>query len=593
MNPTPRCVIHCRVSTAKQAYEGESLEVQRSICLDIASRNGWTLAHEPWLESYSGRKDVRPVFADVIAFLDAHPGQVRYYVFRAIDRFTRGGTGMYEQMKAALARRGVELVDSMGVIQPIKNTLEHVGFEYEWSRVSPSEVAEAVLATTAKAEATTILTRLIGQEIRLTQHGYKIREAVDGYRNERIQVDGKRRVVQVPDPERAHFYRAMFELRAEGQLTDAQIVERINAMGFRSRVRNRWDPSHQRVIAKRGGIKLSVKRYQEVIKRPIYCGVVWEKWTSWRPVRAAYDGLVSIDTWNAANRGSRAIWDTSRGLELQMNVGPAHEQRSKNNPQYPFRRVVLCPICHKPFLGSASRSRSGRHVPAYHCARNHPRLARNKSAFEGSVRAFIGGLRFEHSVVRAAVELVYQRYGSRGAELAAQAAECAKAVAALEAQKADAARAFLSATTDTMRRALEREVERLDREIAQAQVQGERLAVSEADLDDYLHMVEEIMEHPALLLENAENPRLLRSRFDLAFEQLPTLTEIESGTAKLSAIMHLCEGEEDPRSVQVRPRGFSWNLIEADILRWKRERLLPPNQMDPSEYKPSDADSHT
>jgi len=578
MNPTPRCVIHCRVSTAKQAYEGESLEVQRSICLDIASRNGWVLAHEPWLESYSGRKDVRPVFADVIAFLDAHPGQVRYYVFRAIDRFTRGGTGMYEQMKAALARRGVELVDSMGVIQPVKNTLEHVGFEYEWSRVSPSEVAEAVLATTAKAEATTILTRLIGQEIRLTQHGYKIREAVDGYRNERIQVDGKRRVVQVPDPERAHFYRAMFELRAEGQLTDAQIVERINAMGFRSRVRNRWDPSHQRVIAKCGGIKLSVKRYQEIIKRPIYCGVVWEKWTNWRPVRAAYDGLVSIDAWNAANRGSRVILETSRGLELQVNAGAAREHRSKNNPQYPFRRVVLCPICHKPFLGSASRSRSGRHVPAYHCARNHPRLARNKPAFEGSVGDFISGLRFERSVVSAVVDLVRQRYGSRGAELAAQATECAKAVAALEAQKADAARAFLSATTDTTRRALEREVERLDRDISQAQVEGERLSFSEAELDDYLHKLEEIMEHPALLLENAENPRLLRSRFDLAFEQLPTLTEIESGTAKLSAIMHLCEGVEDPRSVQVRPPGLTWNLIEADILRWKRERLLPPNQ---------------
>src|SRR3569623_696050 len=99
----------------------------------------------------------------------------------------------------------------------------------------------------------------------------------------------------------------MFELRAAGQLTVPQIVERINAMGFRSRVRNRWDPTHQRIIGKRGGQKLTPKRYQEIIKRPIYCGVVWEKWTNWQPVKAAYDGRVSIEVWNVANRGSRII----------------------------------------------------------------------------------------------------------------------------------------------------------------------------------------------------------------------------------------------------------------------------------------------
>lgn len=291
MTPKARCVIHCRVSTGKQAYEGESLQVQAKVCLDIAAHNGWTVAHPPWLEAYSGRKANRPAFSEVLAFLDEHPGTVSYYVFRAIDRFTRGGIVAYENMKQQLAVRGVELVDSMGVIQPSKNTLDHVGFEYDWSRVSPSEITEAVLATTAKSEATTILTRLIGQEISLTQQGYKIRDAVDGYKNERVQVGGKRRVIQVPDPERAKFYIAMFKLRAIGQLTDPDIVARINAMGFRTRVRHRWDATHQRIIGRRGGNPLCVKRLQEIIKRPIYCGIVWEKWTNWRPVKASYAGL--------------------------------------------------------------------------------------------------------------------------------------------------------------------------------------------------------------------------------------------------------------------------------------------------------------
>jgi hypothetical protein len=83
-------------------------------------------------------------------------------------------------MKRELASRGVEMIDSYGVIQPVKNTLADVGFEYEWSRQSPSEITEVVLATTSKQEITTILTRIIGQEIRLTQRGYKIRAPEDG-----------------------------------------------------------------------------------------------------------------------------------------------------------------------------------------------------------------------------------------------------------------------------------------------------------------------------------------------------------------------------------------------------------------------------
>src|SRR6478609_2060403 len=137
-----KCVIHCRVSSAKQAQEGESLDVQESICTNIAANRGWTLAHKPWRESFSGRKSKRTKFAEILEFLKQNPGEARYYIFRSIDRFTRGGSFEYEAMKRELAAHGVEMVDSYGIIQPTKNTLEDLGFEYEWSRSSPSQIAE-------------------------------------------------------------------------------------------------------------------------------------------------------------------------------------------------------------------------------------------------------------------------------------------------------------------------------------------------------------------------------------------------------------------------------------------------------------------
>ena len=93
-------------------------------------------------------------------------------------------------MKQELSSRGVAMVDSYGIIQPVVNTLKELGFEYDWSQFHPSEITEVVLATTSNQEITTILTRLIGQEIRNSARGFKVRSQDDGYVNKKKYVDG-------------------------------------------------------------------------------------------------------------------------------------------------------------------------------------------------------------------------------------------------------------------------------------------------------------------------------------------------------------------------------------------------------------------
>ncbi|MEJ7925770.1 recombinase family protein [Sphingobium sp. AN641] len=564
-----QCVVHCRVSTGKQAYEGESLAVQESLCLEIAARNGWTLAHAPWLEAYSGRKSIRPAFADILQFLDDHPGQVGYYLFRSIDRFTRRGTYTYEGMKRALADRGVRMIDSMGVIQQPVNSLGDLGFEYDWSIGSPSEITEVVMATTAKAEVTTILTRLIGQEIRLAQRGYKIRGPQDGYKNEKIYVDGKRRTIQVPDPERAPFYIKMFELRASGQLSDEQIVVRLNAIGFRTRTVRRWDAEHRGIIGTRGGVPLTVKRFQEIIKRPIYCGVVWEKWTNWQPIRAAYPGLVSIEIYNAANRGVRYLAKLEGdGLELKHNYRQT-VPLNRNNPLFPYKNVILCPACRKPFMASSSRSRSGYRVPAYHCSRKHKRIAYNKVAFEKIVSDYVGRLRFQPHITDLLIATIYQKYGERHAETLDDAAAVGRMVADLEAEKAANIRAFPKAMTTFMQRAIEEEIVRLDREIAVTMKARHKMEVSESELDRYTKALKEVMDNPGLLLDQPTSVARQKSRFMLLFQDFPTIDELASGTAKLSLLVEPCEGQTDPNTVLVRLQGLNWNGVVISCLkRW-------------------------
>lgn len=572
----PACVIHCRVSTAKQAYEGESLVVQQELCAAIARERGWRIAHEPWAERFSGRKQ-RPLFAEILAYLDEHPGQVKYYLFRSIDRFTRGGTLAYEQMKRELTLRGVEMVDSFGIIQPIKNTLDHLGFEYDWSRSSPSEISEAVVATAAKHEVTTILTRLIGQEIRLTQRGYKLRAPSDGYENKRVFVEGLKRTIQVPHPERAQYVIAMYELRASGQHTDAEICERLNGMGYRTPVHNRWDASHARVIGSSGGNPLTPKHLQSLIKRPIYCGIVCETWTRWLPVRAAYDGLVSIDLFNRANRGAVYVQERADGgVELLYNHSPVPSVKRLNrvNPDFPLKHVIRCPQCKKLVWGSAPRGRTGRRYPTYHCKRHHKYWGMPKAELEDVVRAFLFRLRFAPETIGMFRSVLIDRYRQRQAELLRMTAVVGSNVSDLEIQLASVADAFKRANTDFMRASMEADAERLREEIEKARTVRHRLELTEEDIELFVRDVQIILEHPAILLENPANTREMQALWLLAFERLPTVQEIALGTAKLSRFFYIISTSEDAKSALVRLRRLSWNQIEAILLQWKENRHL-------------------
>ena len=364
------------------------------------------------------------------------------------------------------------MIDSYGIIQPTRNTLEDLGFEYEWSKTSPSEIAEVVVASSAKQEVTNILTRLIGQEIRLTQRGYKMRGPQDGYLNEKIYVEGKKRTVQVPDPGRAQFFIEMFKLRASGQLTDKEIVARINAMGYRSRTRNRWDETRQRIVATTGGNLLNLKRFQEIIKRPIYCGVVCEKWTNWQPIKAQYDGLVSLETFNAANRGKVFIRSKKEdALEIFYDYQPLkmRHERTRNNPLFPFKNVILCSLCRKPLLGSSPQGRSGQRFPTYHCSRGHKYFGVRKSELESQVERFVGSLRFHPEIFRNLNEVFIQTYHEKQGEVLTAAAQVGHTVADLEAQKAQTVQAFKLATSDVMRRVLENDAEELEQQIEYSQ----------------------------------------------------------------------------------------------------------------------------
>jgi site-specific DNA recombinase len=586
MNPVmktterPHAIIHTRVSSAKQAHEGESHDVQQGIIVAFAENRGWDV-DKIWNESFSGRKSKRPVFLEILDYLDAHPGRIEFYIFRAIDRFTRGGPTEYELMKRELQKRGVQMVDTNGMIQASQNTLADLGVEYDWSRYSPSELTEVVVSTTSKQEITTIQTRMIGQEIRLTRRGFKVRRAQDGFRNVKMYDEGKKRTVMEGDSEREKYYVAMFEMRATGQLTDKEIVERINAMGFRTRSFNRWNKNHTKLVGKVGGTPLTVKMLQEILVRPIYAGFICEKWTNHKPVKAQFPGLVSLDVFNKANRGKVFIQDGEDGTyDILHDHYPEKRvvKRLKDNPLFPYKNVISCPECGMPFLGSSSRSKSGRRVPYYHCSRKHSYYAVNKATFEETIENYANGLSFNPDSLKSMDVVLRDKFRERQAEILHKTVSVSKSITELELQKAQIVEAFKTTTSDLMRRELEVQAEAIDSQIKGSRVERTKLEIEESDIDSFLKKAKTAIEHPSELLLKSVNTTQKEGLYSLVFDAGPTYVEMVNRTPKLSWVFRLSDASLDTESVLAGPVGIepTMSVLETEVIPLNYRPFIKP-----------------
>ena len=575
MNPERKiknCVGQCRASSLKQSQEGETLDNQEKSIRSFILNKGWNIVPDGkiWSTTISGRKTFRDDFQEILGYIKSHPSLVDYYVFKAIDRFTRAGVGEYERMKAELASCGVEMIDLQGIIQPTKNSLEEYNVEYGWSRYSPSEITENIFASNAKQEVTTILTRMIGQEIKLTRDGYRMRRPLDGFKNDRIYVDGKKKPIQIPNQNRAHFYISMFDMRIRG-LTDKENVRKINALGFKSEKMNKWDKAHKQIIGHTGGLSMTVKQLQRAISNPVYAGVICEKWTNYLPIRAQYDGLVTIEKFNLANKGKFSIKEnTDASLQfVYANPSKTGKTRLKNNPLFPYK-FFLCPTCEKPFLGSVSKGKSGKGFPSYHCARNHKQFGVNKKEFEESVVNFTNNLKFKPELLNA-LELVFiNKYRARQKEIVKASSCIHQSISDLQAEQAGKLDAIVATTSSIVREKLTQDVEALEEEIKTARKERFKIEVTEQDIKSVIREARKIMEHPSEILLNPTDISQQRELFELVFEKMPTYKEIVNGTPKLSWIFKLSSEFKPDENQLVSPLCLKWNTIESTILQWKQ-----------------------
>lgn len=573
------CLASARISTTKQ-MSGESLADQARALELFAKEKGWRVLPDGHaqqeIETATKR---RRGYEEQIKYIRENPGSVGYYLIRYIDRFTRQGNEEYQRQKRELAELGVALIDTSGVIQQARNMpeLEALGFAYDWSVESPSDLTEVMLSTTAKQERNTILKRIIPRQIAYTQQGYQIGRPDDGYINERIRIGPQKRFIQAPDPDRAHFIRTIFELRAEAKLTDRQIVEHLNdKLGYRTPVYNRWNSAKTAIIGQIGGNPLNEKQLTRLHQRTSYAGVICKRWTHYKPINAQWDGLVSIELWNQANRGKRHLEEHPDGsLHLLFDYQPIKPtiQRLRNNPDYPFK-CIRCPECGKPLKGSAPKGKT-KYYPRYHCERGHASFSVSRDQMRQTVETFLQSLDFDEAYFAMLKDVLLLKLKERQIRAADEEHRAADRVQLLKTKQGKILDAFITSESATTKQLLERQLEEIEAQIHRSEAETAVVGLTETDIDKVVQYARHIGLSPEKSLIDEENPLRQMRLFDLIFEEMPTYQELDSGTPKIRfvfnrnwVIQHPKKGANTP---PVNALGSGWNPITKEVASWLKQ----------------------
>jgi site-specific DNA recombinase len=527
-----------RVSSVKQGTQGDSPEAQKEQIERFAeSHNIVIKKFFVFLESAS--KEQQPM-QEAIDYCKNPKNEIRLFIIKSIDRFTRGGSYSYDHLKLQLEKGNVSLIDIYGIIGSQKvNTLEHLGVQYNWSIYSPTQKAEILEAERAKDEMRDIMSRMIGAQIRYCRMGYWVRRAPYGFVEAKAETANGKRCVLEPHPKEAPYIIKMFELRAANTLDDQQIIEEVNKLGYKSRVELIRDKNNRsRIVAEKGGNPLDMKTLMRYIETPTYAGINNETWLQGNAIKMRFKGLVSIEVFNKANRGKVVIGDDSGEVSIKRRKPPEYlVKKGVRNPDFPYKKMVMCPHCEKPLFGSASRGRLGKYYPAYHCNKRGHYFRVTKADFDKTIESFVKSLVVAPERVSELEQAVLDERQRRQQDLQKQDVDLDSRIQEQKVSVNLIMGKLKVLSSETAIKYMEEELVRVEEHLATLLDEKEKVQMNQPiDMGVVMKYARYFLEHLEYLLLEQMNPMARAGYFGVVFDKAPTYQEIVSGTKDVNKI---------------------------------------------------------
>lgn len=313
-----KAVIYCRVSTKKQAREGNGLGSQETRCREYAAQRN----HEVlgvFLDDVSGKQADRPGFNQMIAFMRKNR---KLGIVVIVDDPSR------------LARDVRNHFDLKDLIYLAGGTIESPN--HDFGDDPDSIFFETVTASLAQHQRMKNGQQAKSRMRARMQSGFYVHNAALGYVYEKSPAGGS---VLVRHEPLATIIAEGLEGFASGRLgSQAELKRFLEAHPMFPRTRHGHVTNQQ---AKR------------ILTNPLYCGLIHSKIWDVSMRKGHHPALISVETYQKNQE--------------RLFGKPMAPARADVHLDFPLRGFVTCGCCHHPMTSNFSTGRSGKRFPYYVC----------------------------------------------------------------------------------------------------------------------------------------------------------------------------------------------------------------------------------
>ena len=258
---TSVCVIYTRVSSREQAENNSSLESQKRYCSEYALRKGYRVAEYFGGTFESAKNDERKEFKRMIEFVRKNGGIDTILVY-SYDRFSRSGTNA-SYLSEELKKIGVKV---MAVSQEVDTNTPSGRFQqnifYLFGQFDNEQRKDKV----------------VKGMIENIRNGYWVGATPFGYINLNRKDKAKNHNYSINQD--GELLKKGFQLKADGNLTNKEIVSHLNKMGC----------------------KIHYKSFVRILSNPFYIGYIASSLTPGELYKGKHPALVSEEMFMKAKR---------------------------------------------------------------------------------------------------------------------------------------------------------------------------------------------------------------------------------------------------------------------------------------------------
>jgi site-specific DNA recombinase len=449
-----KAIIYCRVSSKKQAKEGNGLESQEAMCRDYADRKGYHVV-SVFSDDLTGKTANRGGLKEMLAFLRASKSEI-IVLIDDLNRLARSLRTHYA-IRDAVAKAGGKLESPKRVYadDPDDDLLEimEAAFASEHRRKNAEQAKD----------------RMKGRML----NGFWVFHAPLGYRYEKSPTGGS--VLVRVEPVASII----------GEALNGYASGRFNS---RAEVK-RFMESHSGFPLCRHGF-LTNEQANRILTNPVYAGYVESKMWGVSLRKGHHEGVISLET-----------FQRNQDRLAGKTYAPARVDVSED---FPLRGFVTCGCCNHSMTANWVQGRNKK-FPYYICRHRGcekfgKSVARGK--IEDAYEALLRALTPSHELVELLAGLFRLRWDERAKTRKDEAATLKLEVAATEKKIGQFLERIVESDSPAVIGAYERKVEELEREKLVLAEKSARCGTVAKDYDASFQTAFSFLSSPWNLWEN-------------------------------------------------------------------------------------------